>query len=314
MKKGLISKEISGAISAIGCLMVLFSHFGSYLELRVFAPLGSGGVSLFLILSGYGLYVSNKERPLDKYWAKRVLRVLLPYWIVRVIFYLYSAIAGQMIDIKKLVLDLCVIQPLGPNCWYLSCAFFWYFCFWIYLRILKEKASGLYCVFFIGISISVLCLGSSLWAQQSLAFPIGIVIASKQDEVRRMLLKKKHFLLLCFGFICFFIGSIAMRRLVEQVPSLSLIEMVLKNVQNLSLSLLIILLLTHFSLPKGLLDFLKSIGTVSFEMYLLHGYFEMYIRQKGISVLVIVLPSIIMLSIMLRYSSNIIQRKMRKLF
>lgn len=97
MEKSLISKEISGAISAIGCLMVLFSHFGSYLEVRIFAPLGSGGVSIFLILSGYGLFISNWEKPLDKYWTKRFLRVLLPYWIVRVIFHLYSAIAGEMI-------------------------------------------------------------------------------------------------------------------------------------------------------------------------------------------------------------------------
>ena len=103
-----------------------------------------------------------------------------------------------------------------------------------------------------------------------------------------------------------------MRRYVEHIPSLNMIETVLKNIQNLSLSLLIILLLTHFLLPKGLSDSLKSIGTVSFEIYLIHGYFEPYIRQKGISALVLVLPGVIMLSVLLWYSSDILQRKLKK--
>lgn len=64
---GLISKDNTMVLNLVGCLMVLLSHFGSYCEIRTFAPFGAGGVFIFLVLSGYGLYLSWSTAGLEEF-------------------------------------------------------------------------------------------------------------------------------------------------------------------------------------------------------------------------------------------------------
>lgn len=65
---GLISKDNTMVLNLVGCLMVFLSHFGSYCEIRTFAPLGSGG----------GIYIPRFIRiwsvfVMEHCWFRRIL-------------------------------------------------------------------------------------------------------------------------------------------------------------------------------------------------------------------------------------------------
>lgn len=59
------------ALKGIAILFVLLGHMG-YLDAS-----GAWGVHIFLIVSGYGLYCSEKKSGIDSFWRKRILAVYL---------------------------------------------------------------------------------------------------------------------------------------------------------------------------------------------------------------------------------------------
>lgn len=68
-----ISKEGTQALKGIAILLVIFGHMG-FLDIP-----GAGGVHIFLILSGYGIYCSVNKNGLYQYWKKRIVSVYIPY-------------------------------------------------------------------------------------------------------------------------------------------------------------------------------------------------------------------------------------------
>lgn len=291
-----IPKEKTAILNAIGCLMVVFSHFGSYLGIRVFAPLGSGGVSLFLILSGYGLLTSNRDSTLHNFWKKRFIRVLLPYWIVRIVYYTYSLFAHHTFRIGTVLLDLFLIKTQGPNCWYLSFAFFWYLCFWINRKYMAQRGEIATILCFGIISTAVFLFGNSLWSQQAIAFPLGMMLAVKSDKrPDNTADAKKKFLYACMLCVVF-VGTLLIRHL--GVVSLPKFESLCKMLQNISISLLCILVFTSLYIRERLNHVMNFIGSISYEIYLVHGYFENIIRNNGILVVPVSILLIVILAIL----------------
>ena len=61
-----LSKEQTLLLKGIAILMVILGHM-SYITWG-----GAGGVTIFLILSGYGIHESFKKNGLKNYWKKKI--------------------------------------------------------------------------------------------------------------------------------------------------------------------------------------------------------------------------------------------------
>jgi membrane-bound acyltransferase YfiQ involved in biofilm formation len=87
-KNSNLSPGVSSELKGVAILAVIFGHVGYYLssDTRFLYPLSimaGVGVNLFLFLSGYGLTLSNEEKPLSsiQFYRKRLGRLFIPLWI-----------------------------------------------------------------------------------------------------------------------------------------------------------------------------------------------------------------------------------------
>lgn len=88
-------------------------------------------VQVFALMSGYALMVNPKSYGT---WRKRIIRLvkfLLAYWIVLVLFLIIGYMNGDTLpDIKHLLLNMVGLN-LGPNKEWVNIPFAWYVCYYI---------------------------------------------------------------------------------------------------------------------------------------------------------------------------------------
>lgn len=77
--------KLTKMCKGIAIIFIVCCHaFGH--SFRYFTPLGGIGVTIFLILSGYGLQLSYQKNGINKYWGKRFIGVYIPFVITDVIY------------------------------------------------------------------------------------------------------------------------------------------------------------------------------------------------------------------------------------
>lgn len=254
-------------IKGVAILLILVGHISGTFHTVVFTPLASAGVSLFLILSGYGLSESFKKNGLSNYWQKKIVRVLLPYVIViTVLMTVYDSY-----NPLKYILE---ITGISTSYWYIGYQMKWYLIFFITMLLLPK-----YRIWIFTIASAVMFYSlNSLEIEQSLAFIIGILLSDKKDYLS----KKSNREIICISLITFCIATICLG--LKQIPSIreqiggynfSFIQMM----QNMFYAVFIIsfvMLLPH-RLRKS--PFLIFCGIVSYEVYLVH--FPFYSNVGG---------------------------------
>lgn len=84
--------------------------------------IGSGGVDVFLFLSGFGLYYSFKKKPDKKFfWKKRFWKILVPYFLVAIPAWGIKDILIFKLGFKQFIKDVLFISFFEDgNIW------FWY--------------------------------------------------------------------------------------------------------------------------------------------------------------------------------------------
>ena len=86
-------KSVTAELKGLAILMIILGHVGYFLvnDHHFLYPLSVAmgvGVDLFLFLSGFGLAISSlkKKLPLTPFYLKRFSRLLLPLWIMMLIY------------------------------------------------------------------------------------------------------------------------------------------------------------------------------------------------------------------------------------
>lgn len=116
-------------------------HFGVAL-LDAFKALGFGGVDIFFLLSGLGLYTTlSKRGPLSKYVTRRLSRILPAYWLVVGIYSLWLR-AGGRISFQTMAWSMSTLHywfhiPKSFN-WYIPALLAFYFLAPAYARLLER--------------------------------------------------------------------------------------------------------------------------------------------------------------------------------
>jgi peptidoglycan/LPS O-acetylase OafA/YrhL len=187
-----LNQETSTQLKGLAIIFVLLGHLG-----YIFFA-GAWGVNLFLILSGYGVYLSYSKNGLKDFFTKKAIKVYLPYLIYAIIMVCYYLYTNHFVFSRKIVLatllGLDINANLDKSMWYISFIFFEYFLFFVTATfankvskiISKEKF-----IFFTIIILSVLFMKffdfNLLWHVESgvtfyvFAFPIGVLLAIIKD-------------------------------------------------------------------------------------------------------------------------------------
>ena len=274
-------------LKGIAILLVMMCHLvGSIFQgsVRIFTPLGGIGVSIFLLLSGYGLNESFDKAGLEKWWRKRFLTILLPYIIVE--SGLYWTVHEW--DALSFLLDIALVKPLYSNGWYLNYLLLWYVIFYIVMSVphLKEHKVIVFSIISFALFLRF-ATSSPIRAEQSVSFLTGIILSDYKERecIRKVEDWKSGILLTIVGV--FFLGM-KQTALIRSSPQIiySFIELLIKLPCGLGICFMTISVSKHMKLKV-----FGIIGAISYELYLIHGYVLEYIPKSPTGVIMFVMGS-----------------------
>ena len=167
-------------MKGIAILMILVGHlFGHTVEatpgLYHLRHLGTVGVTLFLMLSGYGLSQSLRRKGIQGFFFQRVSRIYIPVFLVMVPEVLLTHIllrpeSGILRDLVRIVTNLPAVDR---NMWFVQFIFIWYCLIFITFR-LKMSENGIVAVLFLA-ALAMLAIPrlSPSMKINAFSFPLG---------------------------------------------------------------------------------------------------------------------------------------------
>lgn len=262
-------------------------------KLEQLISFGGTGVHLFILISGFGLYLSHLKNPLSfKFFIrKRFSKIYIPYILIVLLSALISiilpiyynslyALLGHVFLFK--MFDEAIIGSYGYPLWFISLIFQFYIAFHLLVKFKNRTKDAVFITISLVISLLwillVLYLGkqdervwSSFFLQYLWEFALGIVLAKLFYENRiKIQFNKKWYLILIGTISCLIYGLLAIKsnsigKLVNDIPALIGYTSIAIFIYSLSSSIVTNLFL--------------RIGKYSFSIYLLHKLILLIILQ-----------------------------------
>lgn len=261
--------------------------------LDIFVDMGFLLVSVFLFFNGYGVYKSfhSKENYLNGYFKKRILPVILALYSTTLIFFVARLLIGEKMDAMQVILYLTSIKLCNPNTWYVIVLPFFYLFFYVSFRFIKKD--GLAVAATTALVIGYMLLGTRInhndfwirgewWYNCVILFPVGIIFAKFENKIIPFVQKYYWAFLIVFlaAYYPIRIGSRMLGNMFGYYGEGWLPQNVI--IMNRRITLLGHSILCTWFVMCWLLmgmkvkignKFLKFMGTITLEFYLIHGLF-----------------------------------------
>ncbi|WP_281518618.1 acyltransferase family protein [Thomasclavelia cocleata] len=252
------------AIKGMAILIIIMGHLGNIFGVRVFNPLGSCGVAIFLFCSGYGLQKSYYKKNLKNYWKKRFFAAYIPYICIEIISYIFLV---KEISALEIIKDIILIDTVHPFGWYMQCLFIWYISFY-FSSLLEQRKQGLKYWGLFMTSLFLFIFMRSLFKQQAVSFVLGVWMASDNSKYKTDSINI-GIILGILGVALLGIKQIAIIR-----NSSWIIFYAVEMFQCTLLGMSIILIVDNLVKNKReiISKSLYCIGIISYEIYLIHAF------------------------------------------
>lgn len=256
-----LDKKGTSFLKGVAICLVVFGHIMGRNGLPVqFAFFASFGVSIFLLISGYGLTLSFMKNGLDGFFRKRVQSVLIPFAIITLLLY---SVGGELFNKPINVLTTIFLinseLPLDRSMWYIQYIFIWYAVFYSIFILVKQNSLRVALLMLFSVLLYKTEINNinvnSVWQFKlhAFEFPIGVALAFFS-----MSKSKAKLLAVIFGVL--FIASYYYLCLVMK-----------DDIYNLSG--VVFSIFAFFVSLSGLGNgFLSKVGDYSYELYLLEGF------------------------------------------
>jgi len=285
----ILNRTHTQQLRGLAIFLVVLGHLWVHVsKIQANLVLSGEAVSLFLILSGFGLFTSVKGKNflLKKFFIKRVKRVMVPYWIVTFFIILIDClILNKKISFNEILLTFIGINiteyllKLDYVRWFVTFILLWYINFTIFYLFLKK-----YCLPFVLLIFSVLLIPIHYYYldvgwYNFFSFPVGCLIALNYEKVQFISNKNLNILLFfsiiyLFVFInitIFFGNGNLYSNLITKIPNILLVIFFDFSSVLFSISLIIV---TYYFIKNNFHSFILSfLGKYSYELFLVHGIF-----------------------------------------
>ncbi|MEL6918566.1 MAG: acyltransferase, partial [Bacteroidota bacterium] len=303
---------------------IVVFHYLQYLSLpNPFDKLisfGGTGVHLFVLLSGFGLYLSYLRKPIGygSFLKKRFTKIYFPYVIVVVLAALLSlmfnfyenslyALGGHLFLYK--MFDESIIGSYGYQLWFISMIVQFYLLFYVLVRIFKNMTKRAFLILTLAISIlwavTVHYLGygglrvwNSFFLQFLWEFALGMILAKVvfQNANYSPTLKKHAYLIIglvaCVVYMSMALFWEGVGNLFNDIPAL--------------IGYSFIAIWIYFLKIKKVNSFFLFTGNISYSVYLLH-FLSLEVTRYCLGD--ISKPIVVVLSLGITYLSSIYFQK-----
>lgn len=273
-----LSVKSAGCIKGLTALLIVLHHISLKIEsggfvYNQFAKLGYLATSVFLFYSGYGLMWQCLKKPdyEKKFYKKRLPKVLVPFLLALIIYYVVYIGFKAQFTVKRIVAGI-LNGGFIPYSWFIICILVFYLAFGLFMRI-SHKAPGA----MIGLTIAF-CLvwaawffvtGRGLnWYDSIHMLPVGMIVAKSKEKLEDFV--KKHFVVT--GIICLagFAVLFAAGSKISQYSGSVFVEYIICVITSLFFMASILVLTLRIRFESKLFE---KLGECSLEIYLMQGLF-----------------------------------------
>ena len=272
----------------IGIIIVVLVHLtNGYLNFPWLSPVAGGGVAIFLICSGYGLYESFKKKAFTSYWSNKFVKIWVPSFIQVTVV----ALVG-MIGFKAWLTN----NPLFLYGWYLQVLFFDYALFWVLYKFVKNKNLCLFLLFVISVVVFFLTK-SQLYAEQFLCFPIGVAFSQLNLKKFVSEFSAGKIVVVFSALISVMAGVWLLRNNFSNYILSNAVWHIIKTAFAI-----IVLYAVYIFRKIPLLKLFIPFGSMSYAIYLLNNYTLTFLHNREINLLNVVLALVITFGLSFIYS------------
>ena len=267
----MLSRTNTQALKGVAILAIVVFHILWRFDISPLLNLwGAPFVTVFLVLSGYGLEESFRRNGLESFWLKRLAKVVLPFvFFVCAYNYLFPFFPlGDKFPAEE-AMHRCLDELIysGPKFWFVFFILKCYAVYWIGTRFLSGRLRLLFffvCAF-ICLNLRTSC--GHLEAEQSFSFLTGVLLSMYKDRVEALSHKeigRWTFLLLFVAATFFCLKAIPQLHELKGTVAYNYLLCPFR----LSLGLAYIPLFSM--LRPGRSGFVRLAGNYSFEIYIAH--------------------------------------------
>lgn len=263
-------------------IAIVFHHLSQRVDLskaylfRGFLHVGYICVAFFLFSSGYGLQKSYLASDNYKkgFLQKRLSKILLPFLIVAVLFWIKDILNGVHYSVRSLLLAL-LTGTLVDFSWYIICICSFYLAFWVFMHLCGKNHRLMIlcaCIWFLVYLFSCKGLGcDEWWFNTPQMLVLGMFWATYEKEILQVI--TKHYFavlaLVVLGFSAPFIAAIYI--------SAPYITLLLRMTAAVFFVPLVLVLSLKAKIDHPVLNFA---GDISLDLFLIHGLWISGIRSN----------------------------------
>ena len=283
-----MDQQFTDELKGLSILMVVWSHFGLVYGVESIQFLAGAGVSLFLICSGYGLEKSYSKNGLQNYWRKRIVKVAIPYWLLLLLQIIINRPALGIGYIKQFLF-------INPTNWYLRYIVVCYFLYWIYKKISEHYRLSYRQQWMVIAVLWVMKFATEvIWpvnptvpfleSRQLFSFVFGIWLAQNKDQLK----EKINTIWMYFVQFFLLIIAIGMNIFLHSIDFSQWNVILYDLCSSLTVFPLAMIIMFIGCKWSKVFDnlFLKYMGDISYEMFLLHGVFFGLLSEDIFSILI----------------------------
>ena len=295
----------SKMIKAAACLFIILHHltqrttvYGNIDKgpINIFNDMGYMFTAIFFFFSGFGLITSlySKRDYLDDFLIKRLPTVLLPFWLINIIYLLLNRfVYGKREGVIEILKDLFSLQLINGNGWFIIEITLIYLMFFVLFRLIKSRNAALtiLCIAVLVIIPFVLTQGHKAdgakeawfqgewWANSTLSFILGMLYARFKNSWDAFF--KKHYypklvITAVIAVLMHIVATVINRSMGYYHAGRptavrdAVVTVIVQNIDACIFVMLILLLSMKISLGNR---FIRYISGVSLELFLIHGAF-----------------------------------------
>jgi peptidoglycan/LPS O-acetylase OafA/YrhL len=176
----LFSENQTAQVRGLAIILIILNHICYYTDpvpsmYQIWTKCGMIGVSIFLILSGYGISLSISNKGIDNFFQKRAKKIFIPLFLSLLFLQILRVILTD--DETSLIEALLKIpfsmMELDTKTWFIIFILFWY-CLLYYSHRLNLSKTQILCILFLT-SIILVSIPSTfkLAKFNSFSFPFG---------------------------------------------------------------------------------------------------------------------------------------------
>lgn len=299
-------RAVTNRFRGFFALLVILHHMAQRVKAKgllwIYFDTGFLAVAMFFFYSGFGL-MKKGIRQRKGFFRKRLPQLLIPYVVTMAVYWLLYCIAGDVKSLPSLVSEHFNGESGISFLWYVFAYLAWILFLGISLQLMKKDRQILFaaCLFSLGfMAFGILAIPDFFWIYDTaIMIPLGCAWAYYEDSIVS-LIRKHYQTVLTISILLFFISMPGHLHPLLRVPSYmisSVSFMVFLNTASMKRK------------PQG--KVLSFLGSISYEIYLLHGipvtFGKAFIANEALWTLSVLIIAVILAGLM--YTLESVRRK-----